>query len=283
MKNLIYLLAASFIISCQSNNYDSTSEIWQSLFNGKDLTGWDLKITGYDLNDNFGNTFQVKDSILLTSYEAYDTFNNRFGHLFYNEKFSHYRIKIDYRFVEEQAAGGPGWAYKNSGVMLHSQSAQSMGKNQDFPISIEAQFLGGKGAGERPTANLCTPGTNVVMGDTLFTNHCISSSSPTFHGEEWITVEFLVLGDSLIRHFVNGDAVFEYNKPQYGGGVVNDFDPSILKEGELIKEGYIALQSESHPIEFRSVELLNLCGCMDKEAKNYKSYFVENDKTKCIY
>lgn len=283
MKNLFLLSILSILISCQSETYDTTSEVWQSLFNGKDLTGWNVKINGYDLNDNFGNTFRVEDSLLTVSYEGYDTFTNQFGHIFHNEKFSNYWLKIDYRFIGEQVNGGPGWAFKNSGAMLHAQSAESMGKNQDFPISIEAQFLGGNGVDKRPTANLCTPGTHVVMGDTLVTQHCLNSTSPTFHGDEWVTAEFLVLGDSLIRHFVNGEVVFEYSKPQIGGGVVDGFNPEIKKDGQMLKEGYIALQSESHPVQFRSVEILDLCGCMDEKAKNYKSYFVKNDSSKCEY
>jgi hypothetical protein len=31
-----------------------------------------------------------------------------------------------------------------------------------------------------------------------------------------------------------------------------------MAQGTPLREGYIALQSESHPVEFRKVELLNL-------------------------
>jgi hypothetical protein len=167
--------------------------------------------------------------------------------------------------------------------MLHAQSAASMLRDQDFPISIEAQFLGGLGEGNRSTANLCTPGTNVYMTDTLFIPHCISSRSKTYDGDQWVHVELLVLGDSLIRHMVNGDTVLEYTNPQIGGGAVNNFDPAIKLDGTPLTEGYIALQSESHPIEFRKVELLELKGCKDPKAKNFKSYFVKADNSKCIY
>jgi hypothetical protein len=155
--------------------------------------------------------------------------------------------------------------------------------DQDFPISIEAQFLGGLGTGERSTANLCTPGTNVYMADTLFTPHCISSRSKTYHGDQWVRAELLVLGDSLIRHMVNGDTVLEYTKPAIGGGAVNNYDPSVKLDGTPLAEGYIALQSESHPVEFRKVELLELKGCMDPKAKNYKSYYLKSDNSKCMY
>ncbi len=152
---------------------------WIQLFNGKDLQGWDVKITGYDLNDNFGRTFRAENGVLKTAYDQYGNFGNRFGHLFYREKFSHYVVAAEYRFVGEQAAGAPGWALRNSGIMVHSQSAQSMMKDQDFPISVEVQLLGGAGTGERSTANLCTPGTHVEMNGKLVTSTNLTWSSPT--------------------------------------------------------------------------------------------------------
>jgi hypothetical protein len=260
---------------------------WVQLFNGRDLEGWDVKITGRDLNDNFANTFRVEDGLLKVRYDGYAAFDDRFGHIFYRHAFSHYIVAVEYRFVGNQAPGGPGWALRNSGIMIHSQSARSMGKDQDFPISIEVQLLGGAGlgggGGERTTANLCTPGTHVVMDGKLFTPHCVNSKSRTYHGEQWVRVEVLVLGDSLVRHSVNGDTVLEYSKPQVGGGTVNHFDPAVKQDGTPLTEGYIALQSESHPIDFRKVEILNLVGCTDPKASNYRSYYVRSDPAKCRY
>ena len=234
------------------------SSEWIQLFNGKNLDGWDVKITGHDLNDNFANTFRVEDGLLKVRYDGYDSFNNQFGHIFYREPFSRYVVAVEYRFVGEQVRGGPGWALRNSGVMVHSQSATSMAKDQDFPISIEVQLLGGNGTEARSTANLCTPGTNVVMNGQLITEHCLNSRSKTYHGEQWVRVEVMVLGDSLVKHIVNGDTVFEYSKPQIGGGVVNNFDPAVKQDGKPLTAGYIALQSESHPIDFRKVEIRRL-------------------------
>ena len=278
MKNLIYLLSIIFLIACEEK-IDPNVEEWRPLFNGENLDNWLVKINGYELNDNFGETFYVEDGMMKVKYDAYDNFDARYGHIFFNEKFSHYKLKVEYRFVGEQVPGGPGWAFRNSGAMLHCQSPESMSKDQDFPICIEAQFLGGNGTDERPTGNLCTPGTNVFMADTLFTPHCINSSSNTYHGDQWVSTEFLVLGDSLVQHYVEGKMVLEYTKPQIGPGDIDDGK----NDGQPLTEGYISLQSESHPVEFRKVELLNLCGCMDEKAKNYKSYFVKNDKAICKY
>ena len=274
------LFFAAFATVCAQDR--AATKEWIQLFNGKDLTGWTPKITGYELNDNFGNTFRVENGVLKVGYEKYDKFNSRFGHLFYKDKFSYYRIAVEYRFVGEQATGGPAWALRNSGIMIHGQPPETMKRDQDFPISIEVQLLGGSGTGTRTTANLCTPGTNVVMDGKLFTPHCINSKSKTIHGEQWVRVEVEVLGDTTVKHFVDGELVLSYEKPQIGGGNVSNFDPAAKQDGKLLTEGSISLQSESHPVEFRKVELLPLIGCMDPKAKNFKSYYVKADNGKCV-
>lgn len=260
MKNITLLLLTAILFSCNSTSKktaDGNDEEWIQLFNGKDLSGWDLKFSGYPLNDNFNNTFRVEDGVLKVSYDNYEKFNNEYGHIFYNKKFSDYKLRVEYRFVGQQVPGGAGWAKRNNGVMIHSQSAESMGLDQDFPVSIEVQLLGGlDDQKERPTANLCTPGTNVVMDGELVTRHCTPSSSKTYYGDQWVTVDIIVHGDGDIYHVIEGDTVMHYTKPQIGGGHLPENFP--LAEGTLLKEGYIALQAESHPTEFRKIELLDL-------------------------
>ncbi|MBI4892243.1 MAG: DUF1080 domain-containing protein [Acidobacteria bacterium] len=257
---------------------------WIQLFNGKDLEGWTPKITGYEVGENFGNTFRVENGTLKVSYDQYGgQFNNRFGHLFYKDAFSYYRLVVEYRFVGEQCGGGPAWALRNSGAMLHGQPARSMKKDQDFPISIEVQLLGGNGKDPRTTANLCTPGTNVVMNDKLFTPHCINSKSKTYHGEQWVRVEVEVHGDGTFKHIIDGEPVLAYEMPQIGGGSVSNHDPQVKRDGTLLRGGTISLQSESHPVEFRKVELLNLAGCMDPKAANYKPWYIKPENVSCVY
>lgn len=232
-------------------------EEWIQLFNGKDLTNWRVKIKGYDLDDNFGDTFRVSDGKLKVVYDNYDRFDGRFGHLFYAEPFSHYRLRVEYRFVGQQVAGGPGWAFRNSGIMVHGQSPESIGKDQNFPVSIEVQLLGGPGKGDRPTANLCTPGTNVVMNGKLHTRHCTNSNSQTYHGDQWVTVELEVRGGEIIKHIIDGETVLSYEQPQLDP---NDKDAQklITDDSLILSGGTISLQSESHPVEFRKVELKKL-------------------------
>lgn len=251
---IIFLLAISSL-----NAHAQYHEEWKQLFNGKNLDGWIVKIRGHELNDNYANTFRVENGVMKVSYDGYnDSFKQQYGHIFYKTPYSYYLIAVEYRFVGNQIKDGEGWAYKNSGIMLHCQDPKTMLKDQDFPISIEDQLLGGDATGERSTCNVCTPGTNIVMNGKLWTDHCTESSSKTFRGGEWVRAEALVLGDSVIKHIVNGDTVLTYYKPQIGGGVVNNYDPKVKVDGQLLSSGFISLQSESHPIEFRKVEIMDL-------------------------
>ena len=230
-----------------------------SLFNGKDLTGWTPKIRYYELGDNNGDTFRVRDGLLQVRYDGggYEKFGEKFGHLFYKDSFSNYRFRVEYRFVGEQCAEGPGWATRNSGVMVHGQDPKTMAKDQDFPVSIEVQLLGGNGKDNRTTSNLCTPGTNVVMNGELKLQHCINSTSKTYHGEQWVTAEIEVHNNEVIRHLLDGEVVLEYNKPQLDER--DDSAKKLIKDGNLmLTGGTISLQSESHPIDFRKVEIMVL-------------------------
>lgn len=248
------------IVGCGRKTGNGASDGWFPLFNGRNLDGWTPKIRYAEVGENPGDTFRVVDGLLSVGYESqeYPTFEERFGHLFYERSFSHYRIRAEYRFVGEQVKGGPGWAIRNSGLMLHGQTPESMTIDQDFPVSIEAQILGGNGADPRSTMNLCTPGTNVVMNGELILSHCTDSSSETYHGDQWVTAEAEVYGNETIRHFVNGTEVLFYEKPQ-----LDERDESaqrLLAAGhpKMISEGTISLQSESHPVQFRKVELKEL-------------------------
>lgn len=235
------------------------AEEWVQLFNGKDLTGWTPKIRGEKLGEDSRQTFRVENGVIKVAYDKYDSFGERFGHLFYDKPFSNYVLRIEYRFVGDQCKGGPGWATRNSGVMLHCQDPKTMAIDQDFPVSLEAQFLGGLGKGPRPTLNLCTPGTHVNYAGKLHTPHCTNSTSETYDGDRWVTAELEVHGDKVIRHKVDGKTVIEYEKPVYD---LNDKNvknlPEAIRNQPTIKGGWISLQAESHPLEFRKVEIMEL-------------------------
>lgn len=243
---------------------------WQPLFNGHDLTGWTPKFAGRPPGENYRNTFRWEDGMLRVRYDDYGRFAGEFGHLYYDQPYSHYRLRFDYRFTGEQLPGGASWNNRNSGVMLHSQSADSNEPGQGFPVSLELQLLGGLGDGRpRPTGNLCTPGTAVVMGDTVNYQHCIPSASLTYDGDGWVHAEAIVLGGEAMHFLIEGDTVLSFRAPQIGGGpaaerqlrewgFARDVDHWLAREGEPLTGGYIALQAESHAIDFRNVELLPL-------------------------
>lgn len=234
---------------------------WIRLFNGRDLAGWTVKINGHPLGENFADTFRVEDGVIKVAYDGYATFDDRFGHLFHDNPHSHYLLRFEYRFLGEQVKGGAGWAWRNSGIMLHGQDPQSMRLDQEFPVSIEVQLLGGDGEHARATANLCTPGTHVVFDGKLETRHCTDSSSPTFHGDRWVSVEIEVAGNEYIRHKVDGKVVLEYQQPQLDEGDGDARSWLERRGGErLLDRGSISLQSESHPCEFRNIWLKPLPG-----------------------
>lgn len=268
MKNYRFVLVSSIVFllmlsACNSKTSKqkpaekSVSE-WMPLFNGKDLNNWQVKFKGEELGVNYNNTFRVEDGMLRVAYDNWDEWNGKFGHLFYKDEFSHYKLRVEYRFTGQQAKGGPEWAYRNNGLMLHGQSAESMALDQDFPTSIEVQLLGGNGSDPRPNLNVCTPGTNIVMNGELITQHCTSSNSKTFAGDQWVTVEVEVHGGDVIRHLINGEEVLSYEKPQLDPN--DEYAKQLIPEsGDLIlTKGTISIQAESAPTDFRKIELMVL-------------------------
>ena len=255
----LLFLSLIFAFTGDTNKNIATTPKWEQLFNGKDLTGWTPKIRYHDYGDNWKNTFRVENGLLENRYDQYEKFDETYGHLFYKKPYSYYLIGVEYRFVGDQVKGGPGWAFRNNGIMFHGQDPQTMKKDQDFPNSMEAQLLGGSGRGTRSTANLCTPGTQFERDGKIITQHCTDSKSKTFDGDQWVRVELLVLADSLVIHYVNGEEVMRYEKPQT--------DPARgEKEGTFLKGGTISIQSESHPTDFRKIEIIDL----EKYAKDPK-------------
>jgi len=255
MKNLFVLfLTASLLSSCGSPA--TQKDIWIPLFNGENLDGWTIKIKGSPLGENYKNTFRVEDGIMKVSYSEYDTFDNEFGHIYYKTPYSSYKLRLEYRFTGDQCPGGPSWGFRNSGIMFHCQDPATIGLDQEWPVAVEVQFLGSTAGHERTTMNVCTPHTHIMLDTALIKEHCTSSTSKYYYDDVWVRAELVVYGDSIIHHIVNGDTVMTYSKPQIDGSDLPEGFP--LADGTLLKDGYIALQGESHPVEFRKVELLNL-------------------------
>ncbi len=259
-NSIIVTFLCLFLTNCKKTEQSSENnavekEQWISLFNGVNLDNWEVKIKGHPLGENWNNTFKVVDSVIRVDYSGYETFDSSFGHMFYKTPYSNYKMKLSYRFLGQQIDGGENWALRNSGVMIHCQSPESLELDQNFPVCIEVQLLGGISEDEpRSTGNLCTPGTHVSIDGKLVTTHCIDSSSETFYGEQWVDLEIEVRNDSLIRHYINGKKVMEYQHPVIGG----EYNTLTKLDGNPLSEGFISLQSESHPVEFKNLMLLDL-------------------------
>jgi hypothetical protein len=215
---------------------------WIELFNGKDLKAWTPKFMGHQAGVNHKNTFRVEDGLLRVVYDDYEGWDGAFGHLFHEGNYSHYILQVTYRFVGKQATGGPGWATRNNGIMFHGQKPGELAEKQDFPDSLEFQFLGGLDSGDRPTGSLCTPGTDVRIDGKLTGRHVTVSSGPTYHGDQWVTLELEVRGDELIRHWADGKVILEYTKSQ-------------IDNGTPLKSGTISIQAESAPTDFKSIRI----------------------------
>src|SRR5690625_118210 len=244
LKKTLLTLALSSILTA---SFLKSEENWISLFNGKDLSGWTPKFAGHKLGTNYKNIFRVEDGLLKVDYSEYgDSWKGEFGHLFSEKKYSHYRIRLEYRFTGKQVPGAPKWAVENNGIMLHCQDPETMRIDQDFPVSLEFQLLGA-GNQTKTTGNLCTPGTYASIDGRINKNHCINSSEPTRPLGEWVTAEAEVRGGQVIKHFINGKKIFEYTDLK-----LDPEDPDAAARIELdgtdsISEGWISLQAESHP------------------------------------
>ena len=262
---------------------DPDRKEWIELFNGRNLDGWTAKIAKHEVGDNYANTFRVADGMIQARYDGYGgNYDAQFGHLYYDRPYSYYLVSHEYRFVGELYPGAPSYTLRNSGLMIHSQDPRTMPRNQNFPISVENQYLGGLGDGRaRTTGNMCSPGTMIDFAGKPDTRHCINSTSRTYDGEQWVLAETLVLGDSIVKHIINRDTVLVYTRPRQAAGVVTGIDPAQLTEGKPLRTGFIALQAEGHPIDFRNVRLLNLEGCMDPKSSTYKRYHVKSNPAAC--
>ena len=294
LKVLKIFLLLAFVFS---SFIEKEEEDWESIFNGVDLENWIIKFANQELNFNYKNTFKVENKMIRIVYDEYKKFENSYAHLYYKKPYSYYKLRFDYRFLGDQVKDGASWNIRNSVVIVHSQSPESNDFGQFFPVSIEMQLLGGLGRGKRTTGNICTPGTAVEIDNKINYKHCIDSNSKTYNGDQWVSAEIIVHGGERIIHIIQNDTVLTYEKPQIGGGFANPHlgnkdwssngieskDYWLSKEGEVLNSGYIAFQAESHSIDFKNIKLLNLCGCMDSRAKNFKSYYIKPNNSSCIY
>jgi hypothetical protein len=231
---------------------------WVSLFNGKDLSDWTVKIAGEALDDNYRRTFRVEDGLLKISYDGYDTFGGRFGSLYSKRKLSHYWLRAQYRFTGKLAAGAPSWAWENSGLQLHSEAPESMSKAQQFPVSVEFDIKGARLFGRNPTGDVCRTGTRVKIGGVALEGQCSTVSDIAIPGDDWVTVLAEVDGSRRVRQIVNGALIVEYTDLTLDEGNADARRLIAAGADRSLSSGYVSIQSNGHPIEFRQIEVLPL-------------------------
>jgi hypothetical protein len=256
LRLLITLLPLLFLSFSVKQLYpESNKQQWSSLFNGKNLDNWIPKIAGYKMGENFGNTFRVENGILSTRYNAYDSFSNRFGALYYNKKFTNFRLRVEYRFVGETTPGAPSWGYRDGGIQYHCQPPETVDIDQPFPVCLEYNLLGGNGKDERPSGEICANGIYVEINGKRNASYCTSPTvKKTLPGDQWVTAEIEVR-DGKITHFINGEPVISFENPHYDS--TNQIAKKFIIGGnDIVKDGYISLQSNSHPMDFRKVEIM---------------------------
>jgi hypothetical protein len=253
-----YIWMAALVCAAGAQAAEHAAEQWHSLFNGRDLSGWTVKIAKHPLGENYADTFRVEDGMIKVSYDRYGKFDEQFGHLYTNQAYSNYILRLEYRITGKAVPDSPPWAKLNSGVMIHSQSPLSMDVGQLWPASMEFQFLAVGTAAGRQTGNVCTPGTNLERDGNLLTEHIIDSTSKLYPVDEWVSAEIEVHGNALVIHRINGVEVLRYQHPQ--------LDPREASAQKLLaagaplqlSHGHIALQAESQPIWFRNIRIRNL-------------------------
>lgn len=247
---LILVAITLVLLSFQSTTNNNHTKKWVSLFNGKNLDGWTPKIAGYKLGENFSNTFRVENGILSTRYDAYDNFKNRFGALYYNKKFTNYRLRVEYRFTGDTVAGAPSWGYQDGGIQYHCQNPATLELNQSFPICLEYNLLGTRASGE-----ICANGMYVEIDGKRNASYCTPPSvKKIIPGDQWVTAEIYV-HNGKITHYINGEEVLQFENPKYdsANAMARKF---IVAGNDMVKDGYISLQSNSHPMDFKKIEIM---------------------------
>ncbi len=252
---LLFLLPVICVACSPAKPTSQTANRWVSLFDGKSLANWTPKIAGHAPGDNFNNTFRVENGILSTRYDQYNGFRSTFGALFYNQKFTNFRLKVEYRFVGDTASGAPSWGFRDGGIQYQCQSPQSMAIDQPFPVCLEYNILGGSGKEPRPTGEICASGMYVDIDGKRNTLYCTPPTvKKTIDGEVWATAEIEVR-DGHITHYVNGEPVLSFDNPHFDTSNANVKRLNIAGN-DLVTDGYISLQSNSHPMDFRKIEIM---------------------------
>ena len=224
MKSLL-VLAIGVAAACASTPREPPRQ-QQSLFNGKDLTGWHVDVPAADSNVRLRNPFLVRNGMLVSLGEPP-------GHLISDSSYRDYRLEVEYRFP-----AAPG----NAGVLVHASTPRAL--YGMFPRSIEVQMEHGNAGDfwciledihvpdmERRRGPPSAWGTTEGKARRIL-NLTDNSEKPL---GEWNSMVVEAVGRA-IRVWVNGD-------------LVNDGSNATADRGQ------IAVQSEGSEVELRKLSL----------------------------
>ena len=220
-----FALSFALVTACSAPREASAPQA-QSLFNGKDLTGWHIDVPAADSNVRLRSPFEVRNGMVVSLGEPR-------GHLISDSTYRDYRLEVEYRFP-----GTPG----NAGVLVHASTPRAL--YGMFPKSIEVQMEHGN-AGDFwcIVEDITVPNMEQRRGPQAdwgitegkarrILNLTDGSEKPL---GEWNTMVIEALGRS-IRVWVNGT-------------LVNDGTNATTDHGQ------IALQSEGSEVEFMRLTL----------------------------
>ena len=254
MRSLIAVAASLVLVSCASVSTGSEPR-FHKIFDGKTLNGWEIKVTHHPLGANPHGMWTAKDGVMKINFDGFEQFKGEYAHVFYKKPLKNYILRLDYRFAGKQAPGGPGWATRNSGVMLFAQPPETMTLDQNYPISLENQLLGGLGKGPRTTLSVCMVEITVKVDGKPLTAHCnpnAGATSQTFDGDQWVKLRVEVV-NGVVKSYVNDQLGNTFTEP-----TVDKPHPWLKSQDATAQPSYFALQGESDQVEFRNIELAEL-------------------------
>lgn len=228
----------------------TSTDGWVNLFNGKDLTGWVPLIHKSKVGENYMDTFRADsvNKVIRIAYDKYpnQSFDGRIGNLYYNKRLTNYRVRVTYRFIEPQAKNPVSWGRNNSALMIFAVDPYTITGDPQLPPMIELQLLGSPSAGGTTSPNYCDLGGMSMQQHSARCGNNGSGKAPN-PANQWTTVEAEVHVTGVTKVFQLPDTT---NPAQTMSG------PRYMNQA--VTGGFVALQSESQPIEFKDILLKEL-------------------------
>lgn len=269
---------AAFALALITTGSLAAADAWTPLFNGKDLSGWEMWLGKPDPSmvveglkkDEKGaysevvgagrDPLKVFTVVNVDGQPAIRISGQIFGGITTKAEYGNYHLRLQFKWGEKKWAPRAE-AVRDSGLLYHVHSAWNF-NNRTWPRSPEVQIQ------ERDCGDLFAIGCQITVRarqpdptKRLFYydpqgkptdfiekapigNRCIRLEDREKPHGEWNTIELICLGDESI-HIVNGGVVMRLSQARRLDGA----EPAPLTAGKIL------LQSEGAEIFYRNVEL----------------------------